>query len=104
MKVFEWVGGGVALAGLFLIAVEVALIVPRGIRLTKRISQLNLLLAEHLRLSGDELETLQQTRSDMHDLLGPYRRVLRWLRHPITLALLASYRRRLVRRGSSTSG
>jgi len=83
-----------AVAGLLLVVVELALVLPRALRLTKRLQDLNLLLESNLRLSQDELRLLRQASTETQELLRPYRRLRRWLTHPVTIALLASYRRR----------
>ena len=89
-----------AVAGLLLIAIELALVLPRIIRLTKRLRDLNLLLENNSQLTHDELQLLQQAHSETQSLLRPYRRLRRWLLHPLTLALFASYRRRAAARRS----
>jgi hypothetical protein len=99
-----WVGVGMAVTGLVLVIFELVLTLPRLLRLTKRLRELNLLLEDTLRLTHDELQILHQARSETSLLLGPFRRLGRWLAHPLTLALLASYRRRLATRRSTSSG
>jgi hypothetical protein len=44
-----------------------------------------------------DLERLKETVEEMKRLWRPYRRIIRWLRHPLVLALLGSYRRRWAR-------
>ena len=90
-----------AVGGLAVIVLEVFLLLPRTLRLTKQLQELNLLLANNLRLADDELQILQQATAEMHTLLRPYRRLRKWLLHPLTVALFASYRRRGARRRSA---
>jgi hypothetical protein len=90
-----------AVAGLLAVVCELVLVLPRVMRLTKRLRELNLLLDNNLRLTQDELQLLQQARIETHSLLRPYRRLRRWLVHPVTLALFASYRRRAATRRSA---
>ena len=90
-----------AVAGLLLIACELGFVLPRVLRLTKRLQELNLLLDDNLRLTHDELQILQLAASETHSLLRPYRRLRRWLTHPLTVALFASYRRRAAARRSA---
>ena len=92
-----------AVTGLVLIVLEVFLLLPRTARLTKRLQELNLLLANNLRLAHDELQILQRATAEMQALLRPYRRLRKWLMHPLTVALFASYRRRRPRRRSATT-
>lgn len=91
-----------ALAGLVLIVIELLLVLPSAIRLTKRLRELNLLLGNNRRLTQDEVQLLQQARTETQSLLRPYRRLRRWLTHPVTVALFASYRRRAAARRSAS--
>jgi hypothetical protein len=102
MNALGWAGVGMAGAGLLVIAVELALVLPRAIRLTKRLRELNLLLDNNLRLTKNELQLLQQAALQTQSLLRPYRRLRRWLAHPLTVALFASYRRRAAARRSAS--
>lgn len=83
-----------AVAGLLAIVIELALIAPRAIRLLKKGRMLTAMLEENLRLTNHELEILRQSQAETRALLKPYRRVARYLRNPLVVALLASYRRR----------
>jgi len=89
-----WLGVDMAVIGLIAIALEVLLLLPRVLRLTKRLNELTLLYDDQIRLTRDELQILSHTLSETRALLRPYRRIQRWLGHPLTLAVLASYRRR----------
>jgi hypothetical protein len=91
-----------AVAGLLLIVVELALVLPRALRLTKRLRELNLLLENNRQLTHDELQLLHRATLQTQSLLRPYRRLRRWLTHPLTLALFASYRRRAAARRSAS--
>jgi hypothetical protein len=93
-----------AVAGLVLILFELLLVLPRALRLTKRLRELNLLLDNSFRLTNHELQLLREASLDTHALLRPYRRLRRWLIHPLTVALFASYRRRATARRSAPSG
>ena len=102
MNALGWAGVGMAVAGLLLIIVELALVLPRALRLTKRLRELNLLLNNNRRLTHDELQLLQQASKETQSLLRPYRRLRRWLTHPLMLALFVSYRRRAATRRSAS--
>jgi hypothetical protein len=91
-----------AVAGLLLIVIELLLVLPGALRLTKRLRELNLLLNNNRRLTHDELQLLQQASKETQSLLRPYRRLRRWLTHPLTLALFATYRRRAAARRSAS--
>jgi hypothetical protein len=102
LNALGWAGVGMAVAGLLLIIVELALVLPRALRLTKRLRELNLLLENNRQLTHNELQLLQQATLQTQLLLRPYRRLRRWLTHPLTLALFASYRRRAATRRSAS--
>jgi hypothetical protein len=91
-----------AVTGLLLVVIELALVLPRALRLTKRLRELNLLLENNRRLTQNELQLLQQAGLETQSLLRPYRRLRRWLTHPLTLALFATYRRRAAARRSAS--
>ena len=83
MSTAAWVGVGMAVTGLVLVIFELVLALPRLLRLTKRLKELNLLLEDNLRLTYDELQILHQARSETSLLLGPFRKLGRWLGHPL---------------------
>jgi len=43
-----------------------------------------------------DLARLRAALEEMQRLWQPYRRLLRWLQHPLVIALLASFRRRRI--------
>jgi len=102
LNALGWAGVGMAGAGLLLVVCELLLVLPRAIRLTKRLQELNLLLENNRRLTQNELQLLQQAGLETQSLLRPYRRLRRWLTHPLTVALFASYRRRAATRRSAS--
>ena len=102
MNAVGWAGVGMAVTGLLLVVIELALVLPRALRLTKRLRELNLLLENNRRLTQNELQLLQQAGLETQSLLRPYRRLRRWLTHPLTLALFATYRRRAAARRSAS--
>ena len=76
------------------IAIEGALGAVWAVRLSGRAKALNeQLQREQAQLRAD-VERLQQSLAEAVALWQPYRRFLRWLRHPLTIALLQSYARR----------
>jgi hypothetical protein len=91
------------LIGVWLLAVAAAVIVIElalagvwTVRLSRRAQKLNeQLRREQAELQAD-VERLQQAVAESVALWQPYRRLLRWLRHPLTVALLQSYARRRV--------
>jgi hypothetical protein len=101
LNTLGWTGVGMAVGGLLLLVIEFLLVLPRALRLTKRLQELNLLLDNHRRLTQDELQLLHKATLETQSLLRPYRRLRRWLTHPLTTALFASYRRRAATRRSA---
>jgi len=96
----DWLGLDMVAVGLAAMLVALLLLLPRFLCLTKRLDDLTLLYDEYSRLTRDDLRTLSLALAETHALLRPYRRLQRWLGHPVSLALLASYRRRRrLRRG-----
>ena len=88
-----------ALAGVggLVIVVELLIAVPLVIRLRRRVAQLSGLVALDAGVAESELLRLQLALADSRRLLLPYRRLLKYLRHPLVIALLASLRRRRAR-------
>ena len=85
-------------AGGLAIVVELALVAIWGLALGRRARTLSdRIETERTQIRAD-IERLRQAIEEMKVLWRPYRRVLRWLRHPLVIALLGSYRRRLAAR------
>lgn len=101
MTWLDWLGVDMVAAGLIAIAIELLLLLPRFLRLTKRLDELTLVFEDDLRLVRDDLRALSEAVAETRTLLAPYRRLQRWLGHPLSLALLASYRRQRRARRSS---
>jgi Tfp pilus assembly protein PilN len=88
------IGVGVLVIGVAAIVVEGALAGLWSIRLARRAQALReRLLAEQGRLQAD-VERLELAFAETEALWQPYGRLLRWLRHPIVIALIQSYARR----------
>lgn len=102
MTWLDWLGVDMVAAGLVAIAIELLLLLPRFLRLTKRLDELTLVFEDDIRLVRDDLRALSEAIAETRTLLAPYRRLRHWLGHPLSLALLASYRRhRRARRSSN---
>jgi hypothetical protein len=98
MTAVGWIGVWLLAAGGALIALELLLITPRLLRLRRRVLALDAVLADLDPDQNPELLRLGILRRELESLLRPYRRVRRWLVHPLTLAVFESYRRRRSRR------
>jgi hypothetical protein len=88
------IGIWLLVACVVVIAVETTLAAVWGLRIARRVSALSDRLAdERGRLQAD-VERLRLAVAEMEVLWQPYGRLLRWIRHPLAIALLQSYARR----------
>ena len=89
-------GGRWALvAAAVLVLVPAVSLVPRGRKVRRRARILDARLAELWQTLDERLGTGTAQRAELRRLLRPWRRALFWARHPLTVALIRSYRRRL---------
>jgi hypothetical protein len=88
------IGIWLLVTGVVLMVIELSLAGLLAVRLAQHGRE----LTERLRREQDQLqadvERLQESIAETVALWRPYRRLLWWLRHPLTLALLQSYARR----------
>jgi hypothetical protein len=89
-----WVGIGLLVAASLAIVVEAVLAAVWGTAVAKRAVKLSELLNSERGLLQADLETLRWALEETERLWRPYRTILGWLNHPLSIALLASYRRR----------
>ena len=68
--------------------------VPKARRLRRGLARLEATQASHLRPIQAELARWRLLAAERQRLSGPHRRAWRYYRHPLTAALLVSYRRR----------
>jgi len=91
-----WIGVWLLVIGAAAIVVEGVFAAVWGFRFAKRTKALSeRLTSERAELQAD-VERLRAAIAEMQVLWQPYRSLLRWLRHPIAIALLQSYARRRV--------
>ena len=90
------IGIWLLVAGVLAIVVEMVLVAMWGLALGRRARALSERGESERSQIRADVERLRQAIEEMKVLWRPYRRVLRWLRHPLVVALLGSYRRRLV--------
>jgi hypothetical protein len=91
-----WIGIWLLVIGAVAVIAELALMGLWTVRLARRSRRLSeQLAAEQARMQAD-VERLQAAIAETRALWRPYRRLLRWLRHPIAIALIQSYARRRV--------
>jgi hypothetical protein len=97
VKDLSWIGVWVVVAGAVLIVLEMILAGIWTARIVTRSRALSVrLMTEQARLQAD-VERLRAAAAETQRLWQPYRRALRWLRHPLAIALLESFARRAAR-------
>jgi len=92
------IGIWLLVAAVIAIVVELALMAVWGLAMGRRMEALSQRLASQRAEIEADVEKLRRAIEETRALWRPYRRVLRWLRHPLVLALLGSYRRRMAAR------
>jgi hypothetical protein len=89
-----WVGVGLLVAAGVAIVVESVVAAWWGVVVARRALTLSQRLETERRLVESDLEKLRLALEETKRLWRPYRMILRWVRHPLVIALLGSYRRR----------
>jgi hypothetical protein len=92
-----WGGVWLLVAGVVAIVAEGMLAVVWGRAVAKRSRALQERIETGRGLIEADLKRLQEALEETRRLWRPYRRALRWLRHPITIALMQSYAGRRAR-------
>jgi hypothetical protein len=93
-----WVGVGLLVVAGLAIVVESIVAAWWGYSVAKRAMTLSQRLETERGLLDDVLEKLRRALEETKRLWRPYGVALRWLQHPLFIALLASYRRRRLAR------
>ena len=94
MTTIGWVGVGLLVAAGVAIVVESVVAAWWGMAVAKRALTLSQRLETERRMVEADLEKLRLALEETKRLWRPYRMILRWVRHPLVIALLGSYRRR----------
>jgi hypothetical protein len=94
MTSLGWLGVALLVAGSLAIVVEGAMMAIWALAVSKRSTELAERLASERRLLESDVERLRLAIEETRGLWDPYRRALRWLSHPLVIALLQSFRRR----------
>ena len=89
-----WVGVWLLVIGVAAVLGELALMGVWTARLARRSRAWSGRLADQQSQLRADVERLHASIAETGVLWQPYRRLLRWLRHPIAIALLQSYARR----------
>ena len=88
------IGIWLLVAGVLAIIIEMALLAIWGVALGRRMRTLTESIESQRAEIQADVERLRSAIEETRALWKPYRRLLRWLRHPLVIALLGSYRRR----------
>lgn len=94
MTAVGWTGVGLLVVAGLAILVEAALAAVWGRAVAKRALVLTERMNSERTLLESDLERLRLAMEETRRLWRPYRRILRWLGNPLTIALWQSYRRR----------
>ena len=92
-----WIGIALLIAATLAIVIEGVLAAVWSVRVAKAAEQLSERIeSERAEIEADVVK-LRAAIEEMRRLWQPYRRVLRWVQHPLVIALLGSYQRRRMR-------
>jgi len=91
---YNLIGIVLLVVGVVAIALEGALAAAWSFRLSRRAQALSERLADERGRLQSDVERLRLAMAETQALWRPYGRLLRWLRHPLTIALIQSYARR----------
>lgn len=92
--VIALVGLGMVLVSALLLVAGVLAVLPRALRVRSRALVLAERVAVLRRESVSALVLLRAQRAETEALLAPWRRLLRWARHPLVVATVDWQRRR----------
>jgi hypothetical protein len=92
-----WIGVWLLVAGILAVLVECALAALWSVRLARKARAMSLSLANDQRLIQGDIERLRVRLAETEALWRPYARALRFLRHPLVIALMQSFARRRAR-------
>ena len=94
MTTLGWVGVGLLAAAGLAIVVEMALAAVWAVAVARRATKLAERLETARGILDSDLKKLRFAVEEAQRLWRPYRTALRWLGHPLTIALWRSYLRR----------
>jgi hypothetical protein len=96
LSTLGWIGVWLLVAGALAIVVEGVVAVVWGLGVARRARLLSERMETERGLIEADLQRLRAAMDETRRLWKPYGRALRWLRHPLVIALLESYARRRV--------
>ncbi|HLZ95555.1 MAG TPA: hypothetical protein VKT20_09530 [Candidatus Dormibacteraeota bacterium] len=94
MSQYGWYGVWLLVGSSAAVVIELAVIGIWGMRLGRRARALTQQLQMQQELIQSDLERVRTLMEETRVLWRPYGRVIRWLRHPLVVALIGSYRGR----------
>ncbi len=94
MTQLGWIGVWLLVASVAAIVLETVIALVWTRRVALRARALSEKIAAEQALLQQDVERLRLSVEEMRRLWKPYRRVLRWLNHPLVVALMQSYSRR----------
>jgi hypothetical protein len=94
MTLAGWIGVWMLVLGCLLMVAEVLWVLPLALGVRRRALALQDLAFREEGAGRAELALLRRLLEESDLALRPYRRLRRWLAHPLVPALLESYRRR----------
>jgi hypothetical protein len=89
-----WAGVALLVAAGLVIVIEAVVAAIWGAAMARRAIKLSERMQTERGLVQADLEKLRQAMDETRRLWKPYRIALRWLGHPLTIALWQSYQRR----------
>jgi hypothetical protein len=92
------IGIWLLVAAAIAIIVELTLMAVWGLAMGRRMQALSQRLGSQRAEIEADVEKLRRAIEETRVLWRPYSRILRWLRHPLVIALVGSYRRRMTAR------
>lgn len=90
----QWIGIWLLVVSVILIMFEGALAAIWSLRLSRKARAMSELMASQQAVLKADVERLRASIAETRELWQPYRRLLRLLRHPLTIALMQSFARR----------
>ncbi len=94
MTDLSWIGVWLLIVGAVAIVLEGAVAAMLTVRIARRAQFLKARLKSEQAQLQSAVERLNQALAETQVLSQPYRGLLRWLRHPLTIALMQSFARR----------
>jgi len=94
LTLLAWSGIGMLVLAVVIILIGGALSIPRALRVRRVMRETTALVLTYRLVIGISTLELRLAALERNELLRPYRRLRRWVTHPLTLAVLESWRRR----------